>query len=66
VLRKVPITSRLERVAGHLQDGVTYKLTFVGTIPIRGGKTLKDIVVDEVVEDGDAETLAMAADEAPF
>jgi hypothetical protein len=57
VLWKVPMTSYVERVAGQLQNGVTYKLTFVGTIPMR------DIVVDERVAEDDA--VEGSAAEAP-
>ena len=52
VPRKVPMTSRLEQIAEDLQEGVTYKLTFNGRIDIGGGKTVKDIVVDERVDEG--------------
>jgi hypothetical protein len=65
---KVPIRVRLERAAAQMQEGFTYRLTFIGSIPIGGGKMVKDFVVDELVddEDGEAETTTTAADEPPF
>ncbi len=33
---KVPMRSRLEQIEGQLQKGVTYKLTFKGSIAIAG------------------------------
>ena len=68
VLWKVPIRVRLERAAAQMRDGFTYKLTFIGSIPIGRGKTVKDFVVDERVddEDGEPEASATAADEALF
>jgi hypothetical protein len=64
---KVPMTARLEDVAGQLQEGVTYKLTFNGRIALAGGKTVKDIVVDELVdEDDEAPASAATVDESPF
>jgi hypothetical protein len=64
---KVPMTSRLEQIEGQLQKGVTYKLTFKGSIAIAGGKTVKDIVVEERVdEDDQAKASARASRKSPF
>ena len=54
------------RGGADLKEGVTYKFTFIGRIPIGGGKTVKDFVVDEVLDDEDREpqASAVAADEA--
>jgi hypothetical protein len=67
VLWKVPIRVRLGRAAAQMQEGVMYKLTFMGSIAIGGGKTVKDFVVDEVVDDEKGEPEGSAtADEPPF